>query len=168
MFHTLHCLNRIRERFYPEYYVQEDHYVHRVHHRKHFSNKSLFIKIKNITWCWHWDLVHCIEQIRQYIMCAGDMTPTPTIYNEARKHSYIDSDVTHTCRNFGQLRDWLSQRYNGSLAVQPICPGATKPEEGSTSCVLDEWLSIIRGVYCLPWCCSASRNEDSFIAVIHN
>ncbi|RAO70689.1 uncharacterized protein BHQ10_006701 [Talaromyces amestolkiae] len=114
MFHTLHCLDRIRQRFYPEYYVQEDLYTHRVHH------------------------LHCIEQVRQYIMCAGDMTPVPTIYNKARKHSYVDSDVTHTCRNFQQLRDWLSERYNGSLAVKPTCPGATKPEQGSTSCVLDE------------------------------
>ncbi|KAE8329991.1 hypothetical protein BDV39DRAFT_213462 [Aspergillus sergii] len=32
MFHTLHCLDRIRQRFYPEYYVYEDLYVHRVHH----------------------------------------------------------------------------------------------------------------------------------------
>ncbi|CRG91662.1 hypothetical protein PISL3812_08712 [Talaromyces islandicus] len=114
MFHTLHCLDRVRQRFYPEYYVQEDLYKHRVHH------------------------LHCLEQIRQYIMCSGDMTPVPTRYNAARKHSYVDSDVTHTCRNFGQLRNWLSERFNGSLAVQPICPGATKPEMGSTSCVLDE------------------------------
>jgi hypothetical protein len=71
-------------------------------------------------------------------MCSGDMTPVPTRYNAARKHSYVDSDVTHTCRNFGQLRNWLSERFNGSLAVQPICPGATKPEMGSTSCVLDD------------------------------
>lgn len=84
-------------------------------------------------------LVHCFEQIRQYIMCSGDMTPIPTKYNHGRKHSYVDSDVPHTCRNFNVLREWLSARYNGSLAVQPICPGATKPEEGSTSCVLDEW-----------------------------
>ena len=83
-------------------------------------------------------LVHCIEQIRQYIMCSGDMTPIPTKFNPLRKHSYVDSDVKHTCRNFGVLRDWLSARYNGSLAVQPVCPGATKPEEGSISCVIDE------------------------------
>lgn len=114
MFHTLHCLNRIRMRFYPEYYPYEDRHVHRVHH------------------------LHCLEQIRQYIMCSGDMTPIPTKYNRGRKHSYVDSDVAHTCRNFNVLREWLSARYNGSLAVQPICPGATKPEQGSTSCVLDE------------------------------
>lgn len=83
-------------------------------------------------------LVHCIEQIRQCIMCSGDMTPIPTKFNPLRKHSYVDSDVKHTCRNFGVLRDWLSARYNGSLAVQPVCPGATKPEEGSISCVIDE------------------------------
>lgn len=71
-------------------------------------------------------------------MCSGDMTPIPTKFNPTLKHSYVDSDVPHTCRNFGILREWLSARYNGSLAVQPICPGATKPEEGSTSCVLDE------------------------------
>jgi hypothetical protein len=110
-------------------------------------SKKIFIRIVCIIVCENISMtvvsmlmlvVHCIEQVRQYIMCAGDMTPVPTRYNEARKHSYVDSDVTHTCRNFGQLRDWLTERYNGSLAVKPICPGATKPEMGSTSCVLDE------------------------------
>jgi len=69
-------------------------------------------------------------------MCSGDMSLTPTRYNPTRKGSYIDSDVNHTCRNFGLLRDFLSERFNGSKAVPPICPGDKAfPEEGSRSCV---------------------------------
>lgn len=115
MFHTLHCLNRLREDLYPDYYPMNPHPNHKLHQS------------------------HCIEQIRQYIMCAGDMSLTPTRYNPTRKGSYIDSDVKHTCRNFGPLREFLSERFNGSKAVPPICPeDKTFPEQGSRSCVISE------------------------------
>ncbi|KAM0803873.1 hypothetical protein BDR22DRAFT_796853, partial [Usnea florida] len=53
---------------------------------------------------------HCIEQLRQYIMCAGDMTPIPTKYYEALRRNYVASDVRHTCRNFERLRSWAVER----------------------------------------------------------
>ncbi|KAI1842115.1 hypothetical protein JX266_011648 [Neoarthrinium moseri] len=34
MFHTLHCLNRLRKAFYPHYYPENDSYRHRVHRGK--------------------------------------------------------------------------------------------------------------------------------------
>ncbi|KAH8807268.1 hypothetical protein F5884DRAFT_880154 [Xylogone sp. PMI_703] len=115
MFHTLHCLNRLRKELNPEYYPMTPHPNHKIHQS------------------------HCIEQIRQYIMCAGDMSLTPTRYNPSLGRSYIESDVKHTCRNFGALRQFLSDRFNGSKAVPPICPeDKTFPEEGSRSCVITD------------------------------
>ena len=98
MFHTLHCLNRLRKAFHPDYYPEDDHPNHRMHRD------------------------HCFEQIRQYIQCSGDMTPVPTVYNEIRGSNYVDSDVKHTCRNFESMREWVGERYNGSTAVTPVCP----------------------------------------------
>ncbi|PMD48881.1 hypothetical protein L207DRAFT_415190 [Hyaloscypha variabilis F] len=93
MFHSLHCLNRIRQ------LTPED-----------------LIRIKTN----HNDLAHhkhCLSQIRQYIMCSGDMSVVPTRYYPGIEHNYIDSDVFHTCRKFEDLRSWVWERYNGSLAV---------------------------------------------------
>ena len=62
---------------------------------------------------------HCIEQLRQSVMCAGDMTPVPTRYYASLGRNYVDSDVRHTCRNFGTLQEWVVGRYEGSTAVRP-------------------------------------------------
>ena len=82
--------------------------------------------------------MHCVEHIRQYIMCAGDMTPVPIRYDQSLNDGYMVSDVKHTCRNFGKLQEWASERFNGSLAIEPICPkGTFLPVEGALSCILD-------------------------------
>ena len=51
-------------------------------------------------------------------MCSADLTPIPTRWYPQRNRTYVDSDVVHTCRNFPKIRSWLSERVNGSLAVQ--------------------------------------------------
>ena len=71
-------------------------------------------------------------------MCSGDMTVIPTRYNKLRNKSYVESDVTHTCRNFELLREFVKERFNGSLAVQPVCPHGTYEEHGSRSCIQPE------------------------------
>lgn len=62
---------------------------------------------------------HCIEQLRQYIMCSGDVTLIPTKFYPGLGRNYIDSDQLHTCRNFGKLQEWMVDRYEGSTAVKP-------------------------------------------------
>ncbi|KAH8760345.1 hypothetical protein F5883DRAFT_425813, partial [Diaporthe sp. PMI_573] len=98
VFHTLHCLNQIRQKLHPEYYPHG-----------HGSAETKLIHNG-----------HCIEQIRQYIMCAGDMTALGTRYYPGIDRNYVLSDVAHTCRNFESIRDWTWERYNGSTAVKPI------------------------------------------------
>ncbi|MCJ1355240.1 MAG: hypothetical protein MMC33_005231 [Icmadophila ericetorum] len=100
MFHTLHCVNNIRRLFYPEYYVVPES-----------ANEAKMIHFG-----------HCIEQIRQYVMCAGDMTAYGTRYYASVDRNYADSDVTHTCRNFEKLREWTSKRYHagGELHIPGV------------------------------------------------
>jgi len=86
-FHHIHCLNYIRKSLdidkYPDLQDQAD------------------------TWRIHAD--HCIDSIREFIMCKGDMTPIVLIRPEV-------SDVpvplpefrtTHVCRNFQKLKNWV-------------------------------------------------------------
>jgi hypothetical protein len=80
-------------------------------------------------------LDHCIDHLRQMIMCNADMTPIPSRYFPGIKQNYIDSDQPHTCRNFEKLRDWVTERYNGSLAVSPrykITYGSLPKDEWSS------------------------------------
>lgn len=60
---------------------------------------------------------HCIDQIRQYVMCAGDMTPYGMRWFPNPGRYYADSDVTHTCRDFGKLQDWTANRYHAGGEV---------------------------------------------------
>jgi hypothetical protein len=50
-------------------------------------------------------------------MCNSDLTPIPSRFYPSIDQNYIDSDRPHTCRNFAKVRDWVSERYNGTLAV---------------------------------------------------
>ncbi|KAI3331282.1 hypothetical protein F4824DRAFT_298728 [Ustulina deusta] len=94
MFHTLHCLDHIRKSFYPNEYVLDG--IHGEMHQ-----------------------LHCVDHLRQMIQCNADMTIIPTRWYEAINQNYIDSDMTHTCRDFTKVREWVSSRYNRQLAVEP-------------------------------------------------
>jgi hypothetical protein len=80
----------------------------------HFGKKILapkrFIRLANY-------LVtdHCVEHMRQYIMCAGDLTPIPTKFFPSVNHSYVDPERPHTCRNFQKVRDWVLERTSADV-----------------------------------------------------
>ncbi|KAK3949211.1 hypothetical protein QBC32DRAFT_176948, partial [Pseudoneurospora amorphoporcata] len=102
--HTLHCLDHIRKAFYPQHYpVDSD--IHGTLHRD-----------------------HCLDHLRQTVLCNADLTPIPSRYYPALGQNYIDSDRPHTCRDFGRIREWVSERFNGSLRVEPA-PGTVVEDE---------------------------------------
>lgn len=86
VFHTLHCLDHIRQRFYPDYYPQTS-----IHGLKHHE--------------------HCINHLRQMVQCYSDATPIPTRFFPGIGHNYVDSNRLHTCRDFGAIRKWTSERF---------------------------------------------------------
>ncbi len=53
---------------------------------------------------------HCIEQLRQNIQCAGDLTPVPLRpYGDPGKANQIGTPQVHTCRNWITFRKWYSK-----------------------------------------------------------
>lgn len=52
-------------------------------------------------------------------MCHGDLTPIPTQYFSGIGKNYINSSREHTCRDFWPIREWATERFNGSTAVKP-------------------------------------------------
>ncbi|TDZ14575.1 Cyclochlorotine biosynthesis protein O [Colletotrichum orbiculare MAFF 240422] len=98
MFHTLHCLDYIRTTFWPE---------------KYFASAVQGDQKANNHMKFHRD--HCLEALRQYVMCHGDLSPIPSVYYKGLGRNYNNLlDVSHTCRNFDMIRDWQMARYNGS------------------------------------------------------
>jgi hypothetical protein len=54
-------------------------------------------------------LDHCIESIRQSLMCSGDITPLPFQWWSRYGELSPVAAVTHTCRDFEALRDWAKE-----------------------------------------------------------
>ncbi|KAJ5993017.1 hypothetical protein N7451_008741 [Penicillium sp. IBT 35674x] len=96
VFRTLGCLDLLRRGLSPSYY-----------NLTYDENTSSIMN-------------RCIETIRQSIMCAADLTPSPSRYNPGLGHSYIDTANHHTCRDFDRLHRWVHERAVGKLAVNPV------------------------------------------------
>lgn len=59
-------------------------------------------------------VAHCIETIRQALMCHVDVTPYTWVWNENAQSMENVYATPHTCRNFDRIRDWASPDKNGA------------------------------------------------------
>lgn len=89
VFHALHCVDQLRKAL----------------DRDHYYNKQTKLGYPDRG---HRD--HCIDHIRQQLMCHADMTPIPVIWYEGHGRSFVQSDVVHTCRNWNSLRQYVDRR----------------------------------------------------------
>ena len=88
MFHSLHCLNMIRMRLYSSDYPEMTTDNARIH------------------------VDHCVESLRELIMCEGNMTPIPIEWSSTGRRINPNYAQKHTCRNFEALRKWTTDRAN--------------------------------------------------------
>ncbi|KAI8633234.1 hypothetical protein F5Y19DRAFT_490409 [Xylariaceae sp. FL1651] len=88
VFHHLHCLNMVRKALHLDYYGINEDSMER----------------------YNTHIEHCIDSIRQALMCTSDITPWPVEWN-TRYHRPRPNFITapHTCRNFEKLRDWAHE-----------------------------------------------------------
>lgn len=56
---------------------------------------------------------HCIDSIRQSLMCSGDVTPLPFVWSENHQRTLEVARVIHTCRNFEKVREWGMKNHIG-------------------------------------------------------
>jgi hypothetical protein len=110
--HTLHCLNELRIGLSPDYY--RGRRQRKLHTGMLAVPISRVLVICNLNW-WGDNLDHCIDQIRQVLMCNADLTPVPTMWHDSILDHYIDADQVHTCRNFDAIRAWASSRNSAGL-----------------------------------------------------
>ncbi|KAK0631175.1 hypothetical protein B0T17DRAFT_553691 [Bombardia bombarda] len=105
VFHSLHCLNRLRQAMYPEYYNDL------------FSDPNDPPRERHIG--------HCINHLRQAIQCHADLTPME--WKQVGKKVILNTATQHTCRNFEKIQSWAIKRktnfdkfkmiQNGSLTI---------------------------------------------------
>lgn len=88
VFHQLHCLNLLRQNIYKDYYsplggdtsaAAEDLQGH---------------------------LDHCIDALRQFVMCQGDIGVFSFHYPLNDGDPWPNYSTPHTCRNFDSIRQW--------------------------------------------------------------
>ncbi|KAG0645189.1 Oxidase ustYa [Hyphodiscus hymeniophilus] len=63
---------------------------------------------ENVTMSDH--IEHCIDSIRQTLMCASDITPMPFAWYTEWQVNFPVFDTLHTCRDFDAIRDWALER----------------------------------------------------------
>ena len=56
-------------------------------------------------------LEHCVDAIRQSLMCASDITPNTWTWVEADHEAKAVANVAHTCRDFEQIREWAKRNH---------------------------------------------------------
>ncbi|KAK3688793.1 hypothetical protein B0T22DRAFT_460242 [Podospora appendiculata] len=102
VWHELHCLNDLRMLLYPE----------RFPGMAAVTDENGVIDRTRIEFR-HWD--HCVDSIRETLMCHADVAPIPFRVNfPANKAIVPRLATTHTCRNFTKIQQWAKEHRAGS------------------------------------------------------
>jgi len=87
VFHQLHCLNLVRKGIYGGVDM---------------SNSDDLMGIEHLD--------HCIDMLRQSIMCNSDITPTTFARTSLDSNMKVVAEVVHTCRSFSKIQKWAWSR----------------------------------------------------------
>ncbi|KAK8097639.1 uncharacterized protein PG998_013125 [Apiospora kogelbergensis] len=98
VFHSLHCLNKLRQALYPEAYGHVFAESHGPMRKDHIG--------------------HCLNHLRQSIQCHSDLTPME--WERVGNKLILSTKTPHTCRDFDKIHQWALGRmtdYNGLPTV---------------------------------------------------
>ncbi|KAH8799356.1 hypothetical protein F5884DRAFT_869229 [Xylogone sp. PMI_703] len=102
VYHSLHCLNRLRQALYPDYY------------KKVFNNPTDPSRVHHIG--------HCINQIRQALQCHADLTPMEWLLDGSK--IILKTDTPHTCRNFDRIHAWATSHSTRFDTIESVVNGS--------------------------------------------
>lgn len=100
VFHSLHCLNALRQEVSKSVYPNMTNYQPHDHH------------LGNAIMPPGWDIAHmehCMDRLRQVLMCHGDLTPSP-LYRWDGFNIAFGRTGEHTCRKWEPVREWMDER----------------------------------------------------------
>lgn len=107
--HSLHCVNAIRKAMHHEYYLTHDtHKLPAALQQIHVGKLKMFhTSVYKAYICPE----HCLDQIRQNIQCAGDLTPVQLRpYGVEPNVNLVGTPQIHTCRNWAKFREFYTRR----------------------------------------------------------
>ncbi|GFF41230.1 hypothetical protein IFM51744_04735 [Aspergillus udagawae] len=73
-------------------------------------------------------LDHCIDALRQSIMCSSDISPIVYSWNEAAQRVKGNSGTVHTCRDFEAIRQWAIEHQAPEIDYSVHVPDPLKGE----------------------------------------
>jgi hypothetical protein len=100
MFHNLHCINAIRMELNQNLYGESSEAE-----SKHHALPESVVGPNYETI----HLEHCLDRLRQAVMCHGDLTPSPLYFFKGFPVA-LGKSGKHTCRRFEPIRNWMDQR----------------------------------------------------------
>ncbi|OAG13184.1 uncharacterized protein CC84DRAFT_1228221 [Paraphaeosphaeria sporulosa] len=95
VFHQLHCLQHVRRRLFWNETEQGS------------PDEVEALSMKHLD--------HCIDSIRQSLMCSADVTPLPYVWWRKYDQLMPATAVAHTCRDFEAIRDWAKEHRAGKV-----------------------------------------------------
>lgn len=92
--HNLHCIRFVRQVLHPSYY---------------YPNQTVTEREERIT-----HAGHCLEALRQSVMCTPDLTPRSVLWEDDEKSNIaVNPSVKLECLDWSTLVDWMRGRmYN--------------------------------------------------------
>ncbi|KAI1206351.1 uncharacterized protein F4807DRAFT_439769 [Annulohypoxylon truncatum] len=109
-FHLLHCLNALRKSLITTY----DYYWGA---KYGFQPPAIYERHLN----------HCVEMLRQHLMCHADLEPFTFNWREGQAKPYADFNIQKTCVDFDYLLEW-SER-NKDPRHEELWRALEKPED---------------------------------------
>lgn len=94
-FHQLHCLNTLRRGLIINY----DYYWG---HKVGFSPPTVYARHLN----------HCVDMLRQHLMCHADLEPFTFNWRVGQKKPYADFEIRKTCVDFEAVVRWQEENKN--------------------------------------------------------
>ncbi|KZP22482.1 hypothetical protein FIBSPDRAFT_824591 [Athelia psychrophila] len=99
VFHQLHCLNFVRKALYPEHYNDSNrHHAHATTSIPPQTPGDLSEPFDHLD--------HCINNVREALMCNADLTPVVVQWDPDTQWHYAHLDVVHTCKDWVAIQGW--------------------------------------------------------------
>ncbi|KAM3448134.1 hypothetical protein MY3296_008055 [Beauveria thailandica] len=115
VYHTLHCVNHLRKSYYSNYYHNPNPVAQQ---QEHFD--------------------HCIDLLRQTLMCHGDISMHPFEWIDGYRFPWPTEQTEHQCRNWDKLVAW-SKEHSVSNLEGPIL---THPTLGKGTRAGDAFVNV--------------------------
>jgi hypothetical protein len=106
VFHQLHCLVSTARRSLKFTWFQTNVLFKNMMRKRFYWNESL--PVPDTLSTIHID--HCIDMLRQSVMCSSDVTPIPYAWYPKYQEVLPMTGIMHTCRDFDAVRDWARER----------------------------------------------------------